>query len=158
MNPTRSWWTSALLVAGVLALVGVPVLAWWRTQQTDPTRPVAAGPSRPGWEIRYNAAVALAQRGSDLVKDRLDLFAEMLDEERQRANFSKKEEDGRTVVDEAGASGTVRTALQAVALLRRKNPTVDLSELHGPVEKLLQSPNAVVRLQAEQTWNTLTQK
>src|SRR5687768_7418802 len=38
-------------------------------------------PSAPGWEVRYNAAAALARHGSDQVP--WDLIREMLDERHQ---------------------------------------------------------------------------
>src|SRR5581483_8325157 len=60
-----------------------------------------ASPSATGWEIRYNAAWALARLGSDRVP--WTLFREMLDEQRQMRNFRVQLEDGRNVPDEAKA-------------------------------------------------------
>jgi len=55
------------------------------------------GPKSPtGWQVRYNAAQALAHRGSPLVKDPAawESLLEMLDEEQQLRNFTQSR-DGR---------------------------------------------------------------
>src|SRR5262245_19560399 len=52
-----------------------------------------AQPSPKGWEIRYNAALALARRGSTHLP--FDVVREMLDENRQMANFRVQLHDGR---------------------------------------------------------------
>src|SRR5262249_23099931 len=55
---------------------GLPGVSWAALGQVAQTLP-----SPPGWEVRYNAAIALARRGSTHVP--FDLLAEMLDEDRQ---------------------------------------------------------------------------
>lgn len=107
--------------------------------------------SRPGWEIRYNAVTALARRGSDRIKDHLDILSEMLDEDQQLANFRTKLKDGREVPDEQAARSTVTSALKAVAELHEKKPNLDLSSLTPRIEKLTQSSSLIVRSEAERT-------
>ena len=123
-------------------------------------RPAAAGPtvpsgpkSSPGWEVRYNAALALARRGSDKVKDPAvwDTLLEMLDEQQQLRNFRAQLRDGLEVPDESAARVTVISALRAVTELHRKQPTMDLTELNEPIAKLAQSDNPVLSNEAKQT-------
>jgi HEAT repeat protein len=122
--------------------------------QRAPNSPTAAsGPKSPaGWEVRYNAALALARRGSLHVKDAevWDSLVEMLDEDQQLRNFRTKHEDGRETPDETGARTTVISALQAVQALHRKDPIIDLAGLKEPIDKLTRSPNATVSVQARQ--------
>src|SRR5262249_28010092 len=73
---------------------------------------------KPGLSIRYQAAVALARRGSSKV--RLDLLAEMLDEDLQRGNFYLQKKDGQELPDEAAARTTLDNALKAVVKLHEK--------------------------------------
>jgi len=127
-------------------------------------RPAAALPTTPtgpksltGWEVRYNAALALARRGSLHIKDSAiwDNLLEMLDEEQQLRNFRAKSEDGRETLDETGAHTTVIGALQAIQELHRKQPQIDLSALNEPIDKLTHSPNATLSVQARQALLTL---
>lgn len=113
--------------------------------------------SAVGWEVRYNAALALARRGSPHVKDPevWDSLQEMLDENQQLRNFITKSEDGRETDDETGARATVISALEAVQELHRKQPKFDISSLKEPIEKLTQSPNATLSVQARQAMLTL---
>jgi len=118
-----------------------------------PVAPAPAGPKSPaGWEVRYNAALALARRGSPHVTDVevWDSLLEMLDEDQQLKNIPTKLVDGREVPDETDARTTVIGALQAVQDLHRKQPQIDLSGLKGPIEKLTHSSNPTVALQAKQ--------
>src|SRR4051812_22944438 len=58
-------------------------------------------PSAKGWEIRYNATLTLARKGTaDLP---FETLCEMLNEHQQALNFSMCQKDGRLVVDEAAA-------------------------------------------------------
>jgi hypothetical protein len=128
-------------------------------------RPVAAtvppGPPSPaGWEVRYNATLALANRGSPLVKEDpavWDNLLEMLDEEQQLRNFTRKRPDGQAVPDETAARTTVIGALRAVAELHRQRPALDLSGLNEPIERLTRSANVPVRTRAAQTQLILSQ-
>ncbi len=110
---------------------------------------------RPGWEIRYNAVTALARRGSDRVKEHLDVLGEMLNEDQQLANFRTKLKDGRVVPDEQSARGTVLSALKAVVELHGKRPEMDLSALAPAIDKLAGSSNLVVRTEAERARGAL---
>jgi hypothetical protein len=111
----------------------------------------------PGSRVRYNATVALARRGSDKV--RTGLLRDMLDEQKQRANFFRQYlKDGREVCDEATVYNTLHTTLKALVELHRKNPQFDLSELHEAIGRLRSCSNVTVRTQAEETWVELTTK
>jgi hypothetical protein len=109
----------------------------------------------PGLKIRYNATVALARRGSN--KTRLDVLAEMLDEDQQRQNFRIREKDGREITDEATVGVTIATALKAVTELHRKNPERDLSSLAPALDKLTQNDKIALRSEAERTRLSLRQ-
>jgi HEAT repeat protein len=106
-----------------------------------------------GLEIRYNAAAALARRGSD--RARLDLLGQMLDEDRQLRNFHLKGPNGADQPDEGTARTTLVNALQAVAELHHKKPGRDLSELRSAVEKLAHDPDYALRAEAERTLHAL---
>jgi hypothetical protein len=134
-----------LFLSLVLALAGC--------QRPLATSPAAAGPKSPaGWEVRYNAAMALARRGSSHVTDPAvwDTLLEMLDEDQQLKNIPTKLADGREVPDETDARTTVIAALKAVQELHRKRTDLDVSALRGPIDKLTHSPNATVSTQARQ--------
>src|SRR5262249_5156598 len=113
--------------------------------------------SRPGFEIRYNATVALARRGSDQIKDRLPVLAEMLDEELQLRNPWQRVKEGKLVPysegmpDAVAARTDVESSLKAIVELHRKRPDLDLSELDEPIRKLTQSSNEVLRQEAQRT-------
>jgi hypothetical protein len=111
-------------------------------------------PSSPGWEIRYNAAQALARHGSAEVP--LDVLAEMLDEQKQLKNFRAVGKNGRDVPDEAAARRTVINALKAVALWHEKPEVIarvrqrapkELEAIYQAVAKLTES--SVVDLRNE---------
>ncbi len=110
----------------------------------------------PGLKIRYNATVALARRGSDLV--RLDVLQEMLDEPLQRQNFVLKRKNGEEVADEATAQVTVASALQAVAELHRKKPQRDLSKLTPVIDEVAHSKNPALQAEAMRTLKALDSK
>lgn len=121
----------------------------------------AAGPKSPaGWDVRYNAALALAHRGSDKVTDPVvwESLNEMLDEAQQLRNFSTQLANGREVPDETAARLTVIGALKAVQALHRNNPKIDLSPLAEPIAKLTQSASAPVRTEASATQLTIANK
>jgi hypothetical protein len=107
-----------------------------------------AGPNVTGREVRYNAVLALAHRGSPRIKEVWDVLLEMLDEDQQLKNYTPR--DGGPP-DETAARTTVIGALQAVRDLHEKEPKMDLSALKGPIEKLTHSPNGTVSVQAKQT-------
>ena len=125
--------------------------------EEEPDAPESRALTRnPGLSIRYQAAVALARRGSS--KARLDLLAEMLDEDLQRQNFYLKRKDGQEVPDEGAARTTLDNALKAVVKLYEKRPDLDLKELEEALEKLTHSANVAVRTEAERTRIALGRK
>jgi hypothetical protein len=104
-------------------------------------------------DVRYNAAVALARHGSE--RARVDLLAEMLDEDRLRQNLRIKPEGGPEGPDEEAVEKTLVNGLKAIAELHRRQPGRDLSSLKEPVGKLTQDSLAVVRGEAERTQKEL---
>jgi hypothetical protein len=124
-------------------------------------QPVTGNPSAPGWEVRYNATLALARRGSDQVKKNEQVWEnlnEMLDEEQQLRNFRIKSKDGSEVSDEPAARMTVISALQAIDELHQRRPDMDLSGLLPAIEKLTSSSNVAVRTEATRTKLLLEKK
>jgi hypothetical protein len=107
----------------------------------------------PGLKIRYNATVALARRGSEKV--RLGVLREMLDESQQQKNFILKQKGGDETPDQATATLTVTSALQAVAELHRQAPKRDLSELYPAIDELAHHADLTVRKEAERTLQIL---
>ncbi len=100
-------------------------------------------------QIRYNAVLTLARRGSDRARDHFALIGEMLDEDRQREVW-RTGEAGEQGAHEAGARQVVPAALQALEQLRRKNPGVDLAPLRPAIDRLAHSDNQAVRMQAKE--------
>jgi hypothetical protein len=114
--------------------------------------PTPTGRASPaGWEIRYNATVALARHGSDLVKDRFDVLDEMLDENQQLVNCRTVSKEGQEAFNQQAATGTVTNALKAIAELHRRKPDLDLTPLQPAIDKLTQSSNPVLRTEADRT-------
>lgn len=121
---------------------------------------VTTGPaSPPGWEVRYNATIALARRGSDRVKDEhvWENLLEMLDEGQQLRNFRHQQRKGSDVqvADPGAAYLTVITTLQAVNELHRRRPELDLSGLKTALDKLASSSNLAVNTEAKRTQQLL---
>ena len=111
-------------------------------------------PSAPGWDIRYNAAIALARRGSPEVP--WPLLREMLDEKLQMRNHRVVQPDGREVYDEAAARAFMISALKALAVWHEKQPPEakknippDLRAIYATVDQLTQSSFTELKIQAE---------
>ncbi|MBX7105490.1 MAG: hypothetical protein K1X57_15500, partial [Gemmataceae bacterium] len=70
-----------------------------------PAPPPVGNPSAPGWEIRYNAALALAHRGAPAFADpaTLEVMTELLDEKQQLSNFRLTRKDGSVVANPPAA-------------------------------------------------------
>jgi hypothetical protein len=117
----------------------------------------SGGPNVPGREVRYNAVLALAHRGSPRIKEEgvWDVLLEMLDEDQQLQNYTPRTGNSRGVADETAARTTVISGLEAVQELHRKLPQLELSGLREPIEKLSHSSNATVSVQARRTLEAL---
>ena len=101
-------------------------------------------------EIRYHAVVALARRGSKGFEKHprwLDTLGEMLDEEGQLKNFQIRV-DNKDVPDETAARAAVHDALNGLAELHRKQPSLDLERFRPAIEKLSNSPNEALHDEA----------
>src|SRR5947207_6491558 len=80
-----------LLLGLMLILMTVIGFVLFRPVDTAPrgeARIAERKPSKDGWEVRYNAATALARRGSKELP--CDVIADMLDEEQQLRNYMTK--------------------------------------------------------------------
>src|SRR5262249_37045062 len=115
MNPnpseTKRRWITLALVVGAFAVALVVWLRW--PSQNTPAEPSAdVKPSSRGWQIRYNATLALLVKGSKHIPFKEVL--EMLDENQQLRNFRVKQENGQEVADETGARKTILNALKAI--------------------------------------------
>lgn len=116
------------------------------------------GPSSPpGFEVRYNAVIALARRGSDKIKDdhAWDTLKEMLDENQQLRNFKHELPNKQKVSDPGAAHLTIITALKAIDELHRRRPDMDLSGLKPAVDKLSHSNNLAISTEAKRTQQLL---
>jgi len=153
-------------LAGLVLLIGLG-----GCQKAAAPLTVKDGPRNPeGFEVRYNATLALARmacddKDSNGIKGRLDVLKEMLDEEQQLRSFRRRiDKDGKAIpegqaqLDPVAARTTVESALKVIQKLHEKRPDIDLSSLAPAVEKLTHSDNAVLRTEAERTRLALAQK
>lgn len=99
-----------------------------------------------GVEVRYHAALALMRRGSAFTP--MHLFQEMLSEEHLEKNL-RLWKDGRDLPDRQAAQAALANALKVVAETRTRHPQRDLSALRPALEKLTQSQQTVLRMEAE---------
>jgi hypothetical protein len=120
-------------------------------------------PSGPGWEIRYNATLALARRGSPHLP--LDNVREMLDESQQMRNFRAPLDKGGSVPDEAAARQTILSTLDALAGWWQKLPATDrvridrepaLRAVRAELDRLAESPITTLWSKAQQTRKVLS--
>jgi hypothetical protein len=129
-------------------------------------------PSPKGWEIRYNATLALARKGSPNLP--FDIAAEMLDEKQQMLNFSMCLKNGKMAVDEAAARRTVINALEAIVEWYKhpdrpkkfagknadeeKKYEAGFAQVTQAVEQLSESANNVLRTEAIKALQVLREK
>lgn len=136
------------------------LLATAGCRQSSAPTVVSGQSSSSGWDIRYNAVLSLARRGSPKLSDDVvkDLFKEMLDEEQQLRNFRTKLKSGQETTDAVGARTAVLGALKALDNLKTKQPTVDLSSLKPAIEKLTSSPTPALAQEARKLLASLNAK
>jgi hypothetical protein len=106
--------------------------------------------ARYGLEIRYQAWLALARRGSDRLRKGFGLLPDMLDEAKLNEQFPVREQ-GKQVPDAVQVQETVLSTLKALVELHRRQPDLDLAPLYPAVEKLTQNPNGTLSTQARET-------
>jgi hypothetical protein len=111
-----------------------------------------------GREVAYNAVIALANRGSDKVKDNFDMLQEMLTEDDVRKHLKVRAKDGTERTDDAAAVQTLINALKAVGQLHRKQPDMDLSSVRPAIDKLADNSNKAVQTEARNVQKTLGAK
>jgi len=112
-------------------------------------------PDAPGKEVRYNAALSFARRGSELIP--LNVFCQMLDEDLQLRNFKISIGEGKFAVDEYAARQTVLTALKEFAAWHKNNKAVQavgvssppMQRVYAAIDKLTKSENPTLRKEAE---------
>lgn len=106
-------------------------------------------------EVRYQATMALARRGSKKTAERMAVVQEMLDEDSLSKIFRARGKGSNDVPDTAIIGVIMTDALKSVAELHRKTAargeTVDLSLVTPTVETLASHPNPAIRLAAETT-------
>jgi hypothetical protein len=133
---------------------GEEFLAQMRTEDKAENEAV---PGRIGLEIRYEATLALARRGSN--KLRLDVLTEMLDPALQEAKFRIQRKNGQDSPDEEAVYGIIDGALKAIAALHHRQPDRDLSQLRPAVDQLAQNAgNLALRGEAIRVRGELTPK
>jgi hypothetical protein len=115
-----------------------------------PPAAVSGPQSSPGWLVRYNAAAALARRGSDKAVEEpvRGTLLDMLDEDQQMRN-NRETKDGKEVTDIATAQLTVVTTLKALTELHHRRPELDLAPFKPAVDKLKSSPSLAVSTEAK---------
>jgi hypothetical protein len=116
-------------------------------------------PSAPGFDVRYNAAITLARRGSTATP--WPLLREMLDDKLQLRNSRVTQPDGQDVYDEFAASHKMTRALQAIAAWHEKhkadtNPLAppELRDIYPIVDQLAENAHGEVKKQAEDARKT----
>ncbi len=101
----------------------------------------------PGLEIKLNATIALARRGSDLVST--GRLAEMLDENKLRGQFLTEDVNTeKPKADEGTVAQIVAKALEAVRDLHAKRPETITPELRTAVDGLKGNSNSAIRNEA----------
>ncbi len=135
-------------VVPLLLLVAVPLAC----NRGQPPAVVSGPQSAPGWLVRYNAAAALARRGSDkaLEEPVRGTLLDMLDEDQQMRNC-RETKDGKEFTDIATAQLTVVTTLKALTELRRRRPELDLAPFKPAVDKLTESKSLAISNEAKKT-------
>ena len=122
---------------------------WLRKNpDTKDSRPVT---KVPGYEVQVNANIALARRGSPLV--RFDLLEEMLDPEALSKVFLLQTPDGKEVSNETLVSVTLFGTLHALSELSKLRPEyrAKVEALLPKVEALASGGNREVSAEAKKT-------
>ena len=129
---------------------GEPSRVEWlrKNPDTKDSRPIT---KKPGYEVQVNANIALARRGSPLV--RLDLLEEMLDPEALSKVFLLQTPDGKEQSNEYLVSVTLVSTLRAVAELSKLRPEfrTKIESLLPNVEALASGDNRAVSAEAKKT-------
>lgn len=152
-----------LVLRGLLlfALIGcivafVLVVLFWRTEapRGEEVDLSHVAPSEPGWQVRYNAAAALARRGS--AKTPWPILREMLDEKKQLRNTLEKRPDGTEATDPATAHTTMIAALRAIASWHEQHKSdakletpADRLDVYAMVDRIAENAHGEVKNQAE---------
>jgi hypothetical protein len=104
----------------------------------------------PDLNVKLNATIALARRGSDKVST--GRLAEMLDENKLRGQFFRENVDmEKPEPDEGVVVQTMVNALKAVVELHKQRPQTITPTIRTAVDSLKSNPNAAIKKEAEQT-------
>jgi len=116
-------------------------------------------PSTPGWQVRYQATLALARRGSP--RTPWPVFREMLDYERQLRNFPAKLHAGKIIPDDAMATHRVHNALGVLAEWHKLQNTsrmgmlpAGLQAIYEDVDRLAAGSHTMLKVQADRVRQT----
>lgn len=157
--------TPMLYTPALAAVAPFPAsINWGALQQI-----AQSAPSAKGWEIRYNAALALARKGEANLP--FEVLLEMLDEKQQQLNAATLLKDGRLGVNEADARQRVYVTLQVVSQWYkhperkkkfsalnaelRKTYEDGLARINQAVDQLAQNSNPALRTEALKTLQIL---
>src|SRR5262249_50408304 len=107
-----------------------------------------------GFNVRANAAIALARRGSP--KARLDLLEELLDPDKLRSvHRIRHKKTGEEKVNEALVAETELNALKALVKLHERQPGLDYTGCREAVKKHTQDKIAAVQKEAQEAEKAL---
>jgi hypothetical protein len=120
-------------------------LARLSVDNSDAFRPATV----TGREIAYNAAIALANRGSDRLNDYLGMLHEMLTEDELKSSLKVRDKDGTVRTDAAAVAQTLMSTMKAIGELHRKKPDLDLSTLRPSIDALADHSNKAVKAEAK---------
>jgi hypothetical protein len=159
--------TRGLLLFGlvaVIATVALVAIVRWPSQEAPHAPPEGVEPSPAGWEIRYQATISLARRGSKKVP--FETLREMLDEKKQLRNFVTKLQDGREVSDEGAARRLVISAANAFVEWHKSPAAAQLDEaqqaevaaVYAAIDKLRDTENLQMRAEIEKARAALGRK
>jgi hypothetical protein len=155
----RGFVVRGFVMLGLMAVLAMVVLLIVFQKPADklPVDPagIAAEASPKGWEVRYNAALALARRGSPATP--WEIVAEILNENQQLRNFRVPVKDGKDAPDEASARRAILNALTAIREWRDKQkgpPPADAGSfelVRTKINELATHGVMEIKVQAEQT-------
>lgn len=97
--------------------------------------------------VRYNAARALAELGSDAG---LPVYKEMLDKPKLEKLFTVSVPSGEDVVDAVRVNMVVYEALRGLAVLHETNPDLELGSLRTSIESVANDANPALASEAKE--------
>jgi hypothetical protein len=156
--------TRGLLLFGLVAVIAAVVLlviVRWPGQAEPKEPPANVEPSPRGWEVRYQATMTLARRGSTKVP--FATLLEMLDETKQLRNCVTKLQSGKEVSDEGAARRIVINGLNAFVEWHRSpakdqlnnEQKAEVAKIFEAIDRLRQTENDQLRVEVEKAREAL---